>query len=122
VYWDGAKPQNCVVQNFCTKGGQILLSLPSTRENFKRDNLTIHAVNFCKTFCTCSFSILRQDPMVKFGKVKRILFGLLELEMTDLGCFFDKKAFVLWGLKYKAKFLKNYFFKKEVFYMVESEF
>jgi hypothetical protein len=60
--------------------------------------------------------------MVKFGKVKRILFGLLELEMTDLGCFFDKKAFVLWGLKYKAKFLKNYFFKKEVFYMVESEF
>jgi hypothetical protein len=32
VHYDGAKPQSCVVQKVCTKGGQTLLSLPGTRE------------------------------------------------------------------------------------------
>jgi hypothetical protein len=32
VHWNGAKAQSCVVQKFCTKGGQTLLSLPGTRE------------------------------------------------------------------------------------------
>jgi hypothetical protein len=36
--------------------------------NFKRYNLTIRAVNFCKTFWTCSCSSLVQDPMVKSAK------------------------------------------------------
>jgi hypothetical protein len=31
VHYNGAKLQNCVVENFCTKGGQSLLSLPNTR-------------------------------------------------------------------------------------------
>jgi hypothetical protein len=61
--------QVCVVQNFCIKGGQTLLSLPGTREkkhffHFKRYNLTIRAVNFCETFCTSSLSSLGQDLMV----------------------------------------------------------
>jgi hypothetical protein len=36
--------------------------------HFKCYNLTIRAVNFCKTFCTCSFSSLGQDPKVESEK------------------------------------------------------
>jgi hypothetical protein len=101
VHWDGAKPQNSVIQIFCTKGGQILLYLPSTREksfsfHFKCYNLTIHAVNFCETFCTCYPRARFYDWKCK--KVKRNLSGLLELEMADLGCVLRKKATILWGL------------------------
>jgi hypothetical protein len=35
---------------------------------FKRYNLTIHAVNFCETFWTCSCSSLGQDLTVKSAK------------------------------------------------------
>jgi hypothetical protein len=63
VHYNGAKAQSCLVQNFCTKGGQSLLSLQGTVENnfsfhFKRYNLTIRTVNFSKTFFTCSPSSL----------------------------------------------------------------
>jgi hypothetical protein len=73
MHHDGVKPQNCVVENFCAKGGQSLLSLPGTREknfsfHFKRYNLTIHLVNFFETFCTCSPSSLGQDLTVKIAK------------------------------------------------------
>jgi hypothetical protein len=73
VHYDGAKPQSCLVENFCTMGGQSLLSLLGTVEknfslNFKRYNLTIRAVNFCKTFWTCSCSSLGQDLTVKSAK------------------------------------------------------
>jgi hypothetical protein len=30
VYYDGAKAQSCIVQNFCTTSGQSSLFLPST--------------------------------------------------------------------------------------------
>jgi hypothetical protein len=30
VHYDGAKPQNCIVQKICTKGCQSLLSLLGT--------------------------------------------------------------------------------------------
>jgi hypothetical protein len=36
--------------------------------NFKRYNLTIRVVNFCKTFWTCSYSSLGQDPTIKSAK------------------------------------------------------
>jgi hypothetical protein len=73
VHYDGAKPQSCVVEIFCTTGGQSLLSLAGTMEksfslNFKRYNLTIRVVNFCKTFWTCSYSSLGQDPTIKSAK------------------------------------------------------
>jgi hypothetical protein len=73
VHYDGAKPQNCVVENFCTTGGQSLLFLPGTVEknfsfNFKRYNLTIRAVKCRETFCTCSPSSLVQDPTVESAK------------------------------------------------------
>ena len=76
MYYDGAKSQNCIVQNFCTKGSQTLLSLLGTREknfffHFKRYNLTIHVVNFCKTFCTCSPSSLGQDPTIESAKSEK---------------------------------------------------
>jgi hypothetical protein len=97
VHLHGAKPQNCVVQNFCTKGGQTLLSLLGTMEknfssHFKRYNLIFCAVNSCKTFSTCSSSSLRQDLLVKSAKNNLFfLFGLLELEMADLECFLKKR-------------------------------
>jgi hypothetical protein len=83
VHYDGAKPQNCVVEFFCTTGGQSLLSLPGTVEfffsfHFKRYNLTIRAVKCRETFCTCSPTSLVQDPTVKSTKkVKKIHLGVL---------------------------------------------
>jgi hypothetical protein len=73
VHYDGAKPQNCVVEIFCTTGGQSLLSLLGTVEknfyfHFKRYNVTIRAVKCHKTFCTCSPSSLVQDPTVESAK------------------------------------------------------
>jgi hypothetical protein len=55
VHDNGAKPQNCIVENLCTTGGQSLLSLLGTIEknfsfHFKRHNLTICVVNGHKTF------------------------------------------------------------------------
>jgi hypothetical protein len=32
MHYDCAKPQSCIVENFCTMGGQSLLSLPGTVE------------------------------------------------------------------------------------------
>ena len=71
VHWDGAKPQNCVIQKICTKGGQILLSLLGTREknfsfHFKRYNLTIYVVNFLKFFAHVLLVV--QDLTVKINK------------------------------------------------------
>jgi hypothetical protein len=73
--------QVCVVQNFCIKGGQTLLSLPGTREkkhffHFKRYNLTIRA-------------------WLEVQKNNFFSFGLLDLEVAVLGCFWRKMAFVL---------------------------
>jgi hypothetical protein len=49
------------------------MSLPGIREknfyfHFNRYNLTICAVNFCETFCTCSPNSLGQDPPVESAK------------------------------------------------------
>jgi hypothetical protein len=73
VHDNGAKAQSCIVQNFCTTGGQSLLSLPGTVEknfsfHFKRYNLTIRVVKCRETFCTCSPSSLGQDPTVESDK------------------------------------------------------
>jgi hypothetical protein len=98
VHYGGAKPQSCIVENFCTTGGQSLLSLPGTVEKnfssrFKCYNLTIHAVNFCEMFWTYSFSSLGQDLTIKSAKMwDKKLVGLLELETTDLECFSEKKG------------------------------
>jgi hypothetical protein len=105
VHYDGAKPQNCVVKFFCTKVDQILLSLLSTREksfsfHFKHYNLTIRAVNFFETFCTCSPRILGQDLMVKIAK--RSFFSsflLLELELAEFEHFFVENDLRPLGVK-----------------------
>jgi hypothetical protein len=62
------------VQKICPKGGQTLLSLSGMREknfsfHFKRYNLTIRVVTFFETFCTCSFSSLGQNLMVKSARI-----------------------------------------------------
>jgi hypothetical protein len=105
VHYDGAKPQNFIVEIFCSTGSQSLPSLPSTMEknfslNFKHYNHTICAVNFFETFCTCSHSSLGQGPTVESAKKwKKNSFGLLELEMADLECFFEKNALGPLGVK-----------------------
>jgi hypothetical protein len=111
VHYDGAKPQNCIVEKFCTTGGQSLLSLQGRVEknfffNFKRYNLTIHVVKCRDTFCTCSPSSLEQDPTVKSAKKwKKNSFGLLELEMADLERFWRKTPLGPLGVKDP---IKNY--------------
>jgi hypothetical protein len=104
VHYDGAKPQNCIVEKFCTTGGQSLLSLPGIVEknfsfHFKRYNLTIRAVKCHKKICICSPSSLVQDPTIESAKKwKKNSFGLLELEMADLERFWRKHPLVLKGL------------------------
>jgi hypothetical protein len=76
VHYDGAKSQNCIVEKFCTTGGQSLLSLLGTVEknfsfHFKRYNLTIRVVKFFEFFFTCSLSSLVQDPTVKIPKIEK---------------------------------------------------
>jgi hypothetical protein len=100
VHYDGAKPQNYIVEIFCTMGSQSLLSLLSTSKknfsfHFKRYNLTLRLVNFFETFCTFSPSSLEQDPTVKIPKKDFFSFLLLELEMTDLSIFLRKMTFIL---------------------------
>jgi hypothetical protein len=100
VHDNGAKAQSCVVQNFCTMGGQSLLSLPGTSKrnfsfHFKRYNLTIRTVKFFEIFYTCFPSSLVQDPTVKISKIEKIPFLLTELEMADLSIFLRKMTFVL---------------------------
>jgi hypothetical protein len=97
VHYDDAKLENCIIEFFCSMGNQSLLSLPGIAEkNFsfhsKRYNLTICAVNFFETFCTCFPSRLGQDPAVKIPKKDLFIFSffLLELEMADLRFFFEK--------------------------------
>jgi hypothetical protein len=96
VRYDGAKPQSCVVENFCTMGGQSLLSLPGTMENsfslnFRHYNLTIR---------WDLFSSLVQDPMVKSAKkMKKNSVGLLELETADLEYFLEKTPLNPLGVK-----------------------
>jgi hypothetical protein len=73
VRYNGAKPQSCVVEKFCTTGGQRSAdpaqhSGKSFSLNFKRYNLTIRVVNLGETFWTCSCSSLGQDLTVKSAK------------------------------------------------------
>jgi hypothetical protein len=109
VQYNGAKPQNYIVEKFCTTGGQSLLSLQGTSKknftfNFKRNYLTIHAINFFETFCTCSSSSLGQDPIVEIPKKNYFFsFLLLELEMADLSIFLEKND--LRPLRVKCMFM-----------------
>jgi hypothetical protein len=75
VHYDGAKLQSCIVEKICATGGQSLLSLAGIVEknfsfHFKHYNLTIHAVNFFETFCTCFSSSLGKNLTFKNSKNK----------------------------------------------------
>jgi hypothetical protein len=69
-----------------------LLSLPSTRE--KNFSFPICAVNFCKTFCTCSPSSLGQDLMVKNAKKEVSFIWASSARNGRFEVFFEKNAFV----------------------------
>jgi hypothetical protein len=73
MHYNGVEAQSCIVQFFCTTGGQSLLSLPGTSKKnfsfyFKCYNLTIRVVNIFEILCTCSSSSLGQDLIVKIPK------------------------------------------------------
>jgi hypothetical protein len=69
---------------FCKEWAASFLS--STRE--KNFSFPIRAVNFCKTFSTCSPSSLGQDLTVKNATFIFIFsFGFLELKMAVLNLF-----------------------------------
>jgi hypothetical protein len=96
VHNDGAKAQSCIVQKFCTTGSQSLLSLLGTSKknfsfHFKCYNLTIRAVQFFETFCTCSPSSLGQGPKIPKKDIYFLLL-LLELGMADLSICFEKNG------------------------------
>jgi hypothetical protein len=103
VHYNGAKAQSCIVQFFCAKGGQSLLSLLGTVEknfslHFKRYNLTICAVNFYETFCTCSPSSLGQDPTVESEK-SDFFFIWASSGRVLFGGFFEKNGLGPLGVK-----------------------
>jgi hypothetical protein len=51
VHYNGAKAQSCIVQNFCTTGGQSLLSLPGTsKKNFLSTSNVIISQSMQSTF------------------------------------------------------------------------
>ena len=112
MHWDGGKAQSCIVQNFCTKCGQSLLSLPGISDKsfsfyYKRYNLTIRVVNFFETFCKCFPCSLGQDLIVKIAKKKNsFLFGLLELEMANVNIFFEKSDLYSLGVKKSKRKIK----------------
>jgi hypothetical protein len=62
-------------------------------------------VNVFETFCTCSPSSLRQDLTVKIAIfiLFYFLFGLLELDIANLRCFFEKNDLHPLGVKFKMK-------------------
>jgi hypothetical protein len=67
-----------------------LLSLPCIRE--KNFSFPIRVVNFCETFFTCFPSSIGQDLTVKNAIFYFLFsFGLLELEMAILRCFWEKR-------------------------------
>jgi hypothetical protein len=102
VHDNGAKAQSCVVQNFCTTGGQSLLSLLGTVKknfsfHFKRYNLTIRVVKCRETFCTCSPSSLVQL------KVKKSEFFFIWASWAPngrFGAFFEKNTLGPLGVNY----------------------
>jgi hypothetical protein len=76
VHYHGAKPQNCVVEIFCTTSGQSLLSLLGTMEknfsfHFKHYNLTIRLERFW-----------RKTPLGPLG-VKKHSEGILGVEQQN---------------------------------------
>ena len=114
VHYNSVKPQNCIVEKFCTKGGQSLLSLLGTRKknfsfHFKRYNLTICAVNFFETFCTCSPSSLGQDLMVKIAKInlKKFIWASFRVRNGKFEHFLEKNDLCPLGVNVTCLIFKS---------------
>jgi hypothetical protein len=105
MHYNGAKTQNCIIQKICTTGGQSLMSLPGTSKknfsfHFKRYNLTIRAVNFLETFCTCCPSSLGQDPTTKIPKNDLFFVVASWARNGRFEHFFEKNELRPLGVKY----------------------
>jgi hypothetical protein len=104
VHYNGANLQNYIVESFCTTSGQSLLSLLGTVEknfpfHFKHHNLTICAVNYRKTFCTCFPSSLGQDPTVESAKRWKKFIWASWARNGRFGAFFEKNTLGPLGVK-----------------------
>jgi hypothetical protein len=60
--------------------------------HFKRCNLTICVVNFCKTFSTCSHNSLAQALIVKVQKIKYFFIWASWARNGSFGVFFEEKG------------------------------
>jgi hypothetical protein len=81
---------------FLRRMGNFFPLLGTREKNF---SFPIRAVNFSETFCTCSPCSVGQDPTTESAKkIFKNSFGLLELEMANLGCIFEKKGHGLLGV------------------------
>jgi hypothetical protein len=60
--------------------------------HFKHYNLIINAVNFCKTFCTCSSNSLGQDPIVESAKNWKKFICASWARNGKFGVFFEKNG------------------------------
>jgi hypothetical protein len=72
---------------FLTKNGQLLF-LPGTREKLF---FPIYVVNFCETFCKCSFSSLGQDFTIKNGIFLIFFVWASWARNGNFEVFFEKK-------------------------------
>jgi hypothetical protein len=115
VQYDGAKPQNCIVEKFCTMGNQSLLSLLGTSKKkiLSTSNIIISQFvqsTFLKLFAHVPLVVYGKILQLKFQFFKLFLFLLLELEMVDFSIFLRKMTFVLLGLN-KSISCKTKFWK-----------
>jgi hypothetical protein len=76
--------------------------------HFKRYNLTIHAVNFCETFCTCSSSSLGQDLTIESAESKLFSIWASWVRSGSFGVFFEKKSLCPLTPKIPSTFLTNF--------------
>jgi hypothetical protein len=95
VFYDGAKSPNCVVEIFCTTGGQTLLSC---RAQWKKTFISTSNIiisqsvrsNVMKLFAHVLLVVYCKILRLKVQKSEKNSFELLELEMADLERFWRK--------------------------------
>jgi hypothetical protein len=100
---------------FFAKNAQLLSRLGTREKNFY---FPIHAVNFCKTFCTCSPSSLGQDLIVK--NAKRYIFFIWAswARNGNFECFLRKKGLRPLGVR---PWICVFFIFKKILIFIEMD-
>jgi uncharacterized membrane protein len=127
VHWDGAKPQNCVVQKFCTKVSQTLLFVLGTK---KKSFLSISNViisqfvwsTFAILFAYVLFIVEGKILRLKVEKGKDISIWASWTRNGRFGVFFEENGHGLLGsLLFLGKILpKSYLVRVVVTSILEN--